>query len=63
MSSLKFYLNLMTILKSLKSCINFNLTCSGTQLNLYSLCKSYCNQISLIHTIVFILRQLVLFVK
>ena len=32
-SSLKFYLNLMTILKSLKSCINLNLTSSETQLN------------------------------
>ena len=40
---LKCYLNLMTILKSLKSCINLYLTSSETQLNLYSLCKSYCN--------------------
>ena len=30
----------MTILKSLKSCINLDLTSSGTKLNLYSLCKS-----------------------
>ena len=36
-------LHYMTILKSLKSCINLNLTSSGTQLNLYSLCKSYFN--------------------
>ena len=62
-SSLKFYLYLMTILKSLKSCINLNLTSSGERLNLHSLCNSHCNLDSLIHTIILILRQLVLFVK
>ena len=46
----------MTILKSLKSCINLNLTSSGERLNLHSLCNSHCNLDS-------ILQQLVLFVK
>ena len=49
----------MTIVKS---CIKLNLTSSETRLNLYSLCNShrnFNNLIHTIHTIIFILRQLV----